>query len=164
VVPFLILVVTLHDASLRFYAYPHVACLDVRRHRHNDIVLVIFFDSAFHGWINMAKMLKKAYAPIFGTVAFTGFGVLEDFPKDEIWVGCDPDWHAEHMYTCFGNAVQELAAPPSGGYLFIYYNSLIAHCQIPIFDKGKIWFDHDLTPRVCSSSSFLVGATFDDKL
>jgi hypothetical protein len=120
----------------------------MHRYRHEDIVLVIMFNLPFEGWLEVQKLLKKAYAPIFGRVVFTGFHSMEGFPREDTWVSCESDFHGRMMYTCFGNVVAEIEAPPTGGYFIIGDDSIFAHCQMMGFDKTKLWYDHDLTPKV----------------
>ncbi len=46
-----------------------VAC----RNRYNDVVLVIMFNMAFPGWLEVQKQLRVAYIPLFRNIVYTGF-------------------------------------------------------------------------------------------
>ena len=43
-----------------------------RRYRYHDIVLVVVYQSAFTGWLEVHDRLRKAYRPLFRQVVFTG--------------------------------------------------------------------------------------------
>lgn len=43
------------------------------RNRYHDIVLVVVYERAFTGWLEVHALLKKLYAPMFRQIVFTGF-------------------------------------------------------------------------------------------
>jgi hypothetical protein len=45
----------------------------LRRYRYDDIYLVVMFNTPFDGWLNVQKVLKKVYSPLFGKILWTGF-------------------------------------------------------------------------------------------
>jgi hypothetical protein len=105
------------------------------------------FNTPFKGWQDVQKLLKKAYSPIFHRIVFTGFKHVDNPPEDETWVKCDANIHGIHMYKCFANVMQEIEAPPTGGYFFVGDDAIFAHCMIKDMDKGKIWYNTDLSAK-----------------
>ena len=43
------------------------------RNRYSDVVLVIMFNVAFPGWLEVHKQLRAAYRPLFRQIVYTGF-------------------------------------------------------------------------------------------
>ncbi|CAL5222166.1 g4491 [Coccomyxa viridis] len=124
-----------------------IAPLDVARptpkhwYRYHDIVLVVVYDKRFNGWLEVHERLKKAYTPLFRQIVYTGFMLQPEFPEEDTWISCQAGRGAEFQYACFGNVMQEIEAPPSGGYLFIQDDAPFSHCMIPRFNKSQVWYD-----------------------
>ena len=78
--------VTPHAAECSPLPRPHTylkrAC--ARRYRYNNVVLVVMFNVAFPGWLDVQKQLRAAYAPLFRQIIYTGFhrqvGLLKSEP------------------------------------------------------------------------------------
>ena len=48
-------------------------CWPTCRNRYTDVVLVIMFNVAFPGWLEVQKQLRAAYTPLFRQIVYTGF-------------------------------------------------------------------------------------------
>ncbi len=43
------------------------------RYRYSDVVLVVMFNVAFPGWLEVHKQISAAYKPLFRQIVYTGF-------------------------------------------------------------------------------------------
>ena len=50
-------------------SYRLAAC----RNRYSDVVLVIMYNVAFPGWLDVHKQVRAAYRPLFRQIIYTGF-------------------------------------------------------------------------------------------
>ena len=48
-------------------------CWPQCRNRYSDVVLVIMFNVAFPGWLDVHKQISAAYKPLFRQIVYTGF-------------------------------------------------------------------------------------------
>lgn len=92
-----------------------------------SIVVIVMFNKAYKGWFDTYKVLREAYAPIFGTLVFTGF---KDRPKElaeeEHWVTCDA-WDGNLQYACFANAIEVCFA------LFVHFQGFLSNHVTALF-------------------------------
>jgi len=44
-------------------------------------VLVVIYEKAFNGWLEVHERLKKAYTPLFRQIVFTGFMLQVRIPS-----------------------------------------------------------------------------------
>lgn len=60
-------------------------CRCVFRNRYGDVVLVVMFNVAFSGWLEVHEQLSAAYKPLFRQIVYTGFHRQVYWPLE-----CDP--------------------------------------------------------------------------
>ena len=65
-----------HAISTEGMYQPTVAahtCSSACRNRYGDVVLVVMFNVAFPGWLEVHKQVSAAYKPLFRQIVYTGF-------------------------------------------------------------------------------------------
>ena len=65
--------------TLKHAATPRL-CQLACRNRYSDVVLVIMFNVAFPGWLEVQKQLRAAYTPVFRQIVYTGFHRQVTYP------------------------------------------------------------------------------------
>lgn len=60
-------------------------CWRACRNRYNNVVLVVMFNVAFPGWLEVQKQLRAAYTPLFRQIVYTGFHRQVNRFKPDAW-------------------------------------------------------------------------------